>query len=140
LIQLQDYWDKKVIPPSEFKEFDTLSVNFYQGMEELNLTVKNREPLQFESEQNLNVEKVELLFRVIFNLSEFDQGQRVSNLTTSQVRQILSDESLRMELMGQELAVVSYGQEIIVANLTHEYKVHFLRIENFPLNIKDMLK
>src|SRR5690606_9974072 len=131
---------KKVIPPSEFKEFDTLSVNFYQGMEELNLTVKNREPLQFESEQNLNVEKVELLFRVIFNLSEFDQGQRVSNLTTSQVRQILSDESLRMELMGQELAVVSYGQEIIVANLTHEYKVHFLRIENFPLNIKDMLK
>ncbi len=140
LIQLQDYWDKKIIPPSEFKEFDTLAVNFYQGMEELNLIVKNREPLEFESEKDLNQEKVGLFFRVIFNLSEYDQGQRVSNLTTGQVRQILSEESLRIELMGQELAVVSYGQEIIVANLTHEYKVHFLRIENFPLNIKDMIK
>lgn len=141
LIQLQDYWDKKVIPPSEFKSFDALTVNFSQGPEELTLTVKNREPLEFTSEQPLQEEKVGELFQVIFNLGKYDQGQRVSNLTTSQLRQILSeDTSLRLEIMGQELAIVSYGNEIIVANITQEYKVHFLKIENFPLNLKDMLK
>lgn len=140
LIQLQDYWDKKIIPPSEFKKFDSLVVKFYQGPEELRITVKNREPLEFESDENLALEKVSKLFDVLFNLSEFDQGQRVSNLTTSQLRQILSEESLRAEIMGQELAIVSYGQEIIVANITHEYKVHFLKLENFPLSIKDMIK
>ncbi|HLW56529.1 MAG TPA: hypothetical protein VKY27_04035 [Bacteriovoracaceae bacterium] len=140
LIQLQDYWDKKIIPPSEFKNFDSLNVTFYQGPEELSITVKNREPLEFISEQPLNEEKVQELFQVIFNLSNYDQGQRVSNLTTSQLRQILSEDNLRLDVMGQELSIVSYGQEIIVANITHEYKVHFLRSENFPLTLKDMLK
>lgn len=140
LIQLQDYWDKKIIPPSEFKNFDTLRVSFYQGPEELSVTVKNREPLEFASDQPLQEDRVRELFQVILNLSNYDQGQRVSNLTTSQLRQILSEDSLRLDIMGQELAIVSYGQEIIVANITHEYKVHFLRSENFPLTIKDMLK
>lgn len=140
LIQIQDYWDKKVIPPDEFKHFDRLNVVFYQGPEDLNLVVLNREPLAFESKEKINEEKVGLLFQVIFNLSIFDQGQRVSNLTTSQLRQILSEDSLRLDVMGQELAIVSYGQEIIVANITQEYKVHFLKMENFPLTIKDMLK
>lgn len=140
LIQLLDYWDKKVIPPSEFKSFDSLSVTFYQGPEELSLRVKNREPLEFESEQNLNQEKLRELFAVIFNLGQYDQGQRVSNLTTSQLRQILSEDSLRLDIMGQELSITSYGNEIIVANITHEYKVHFTRIENLPLTLKDMLK
>lgn len=140
LIQLQDYWDKKVIPPSDFQHFDKLHVNFSQGTEELSLTVHNREPLTFSSEEKINEEKIGLLFQVIFNLSNFDQGQRVSNLTTSQLRQIISEDNLRLEIMGQELAIVSYGQEIIVANITQEYKVHFLKMESFPLTIKDMLK
>ena len=140
LIQLQDYWDKKIIPPSEFKTFDVLNVTLTQGTEELILKIKNREPLEFESDQKIKMDRVDLLFQVIFNLSHFDQGQRVSNLTTSQYRQLLSEDNLRMEIMGQELVIVSYGQEIIVANITQEYKVHFTRIENFPLNIKDMLE
>lgn len=140
LVQLQDYWDRKIIPPAEFEEFDSLSVELYQGTEELSISVKNREPLEFKSSQELDHSKVELFFQLIFNLSGFDQGQRVSNLTTSQLRQILSEDNLRLDIMGQELAIVSYGQEIIVANITHEYKVHFLKIENFPLNLKDMLK
>lgn len=140
LIQLQDYWDKKIIPPSDFKNFDVLSVTLSQGTDELTIKVKNREPLEYESDQKIKLNKVEMLFQVIFNLANFDQGQRVSPMTTSQYRQLLSEDNLRMEIMGQDLVMVSYGQELIVANITQEYKVHFNRIENFPLNIKDMLE
>lgn len=141
-IQLQDYWDKKVIPPGEFKSFNRLPVTFIQGDKKAIVTVLNREPLAFEA-QKFKIQQVPLeqMFQIIFNLGPQDQGDRVSQLTKSERQQLLSEEHLRIEVMEQELVLWRKGQELIVANLTQGYKVHFqLLDENFNGRFEDVLK
>lgn len=141
-VQLQDYWDKKVIPPSDFKSFNRLEVKFRQGSKEASVTVLNREPLAFEV-KGFKVEqlRMEQLFQVVFNLGPMDQANRVSQLTSTERKQVLSEEHLQLELMGQELVLWRKSQELIVVNLTQGYKAHFnLMDENFNARFEDVLK
>lgn len=141
-IQLQDYWDKKVIPPASFQSFTRLNTEFIQGAKAAKVMVINREPLAFEV-SGFKVEqlKMEQLFQVIFNLGPKDQGDRVSNLSKTERQQILSEEHLRVEVMGQQLVMWRKAQELIVVNLTQGYKVHFNMLdENFRATFEDVLK
>lgn len=141
-VQLQDYWDKKVIPPANFKSFTRLNVKFSQGDKEALVTVINREPLSFEAKGfKVEQQRMEQLFQLIFNLGPMDQAQRVSNLATSEKKQVLSEEHLRLEVMGQDLVLWRKAQEVIVVNLTQGYKAHFqLLDENFNARFEDVLK
>lgn len=141
-IQLQDYWDKKVIPPKDFQSFTRLNTEFIQGTKAAKVMVLNREPLAFEV-SGFKVEqlKMEQLFQVIFNLGPKDQGDRVSNLSKTERQQVLSEEHLRVEVMGQQLVMWRKTQELIVVNLTQGYKVHFNMLdENFRATFEDVLK
>jgi hypothetical protein len=141
-IQLQDYWDKKIIPPKEFKAFSRLDSTFIQGTKKAVVTVLNREPLEFET-KGYKVEqiKMEQLFQFIFNLGPKAQAERVSNLSKSEKKQLLTEEHLRIEVMGQELILWRKAQELIVVNLTQGFKAHFnLLEENFRGTFEDVLK
>ena len=141
-VQLQDYWDKKNIPPSEFKTFDRLPVTLTEGNLRTIVTILNREPLEFES-TGFIVEKEKMLELVSYalNLGPLDQASRVSLLSNSEKKQILSEEHLRMEIFGQELLFWLKNEELIIVNLTQGYKSHFPRLNvSGGFHFKDVLK
>jgi len=126
-IHHQDYWDKKVIPPQEFKNFSRLKTIFTQGERTALIEIINREPLAFESNQyKIDAEKMNILFQYVFNLSEKDQADRVSLLSKSERKEVLSGNFLRVEVMNQELVFWRKKEELIVVNLTQGFKAHFL--------------
>ena len=126
-IHHQDYWDKKVIPPQEFKNFSRLKTIFTQGERTALIEIINREPLAFESNQyKIDAEKMNILFQYVFNLSEKDQADRVSLLSKSERKGVLSGDFLGVEVMNQELLFWRKKEELIVVNLTQGFKAHFL--------------
>jgi hypothetical protein len=141
-IQVQDYWDKKVIPPSEFENFTRLSATFIQGEKTAKVSILNREPLAFETKGfKIDDVKMNILLQYVFNLSEKDQADRVSPLSKSERKEVLSGQHLRLEIMGQELLFWRKQQELIVVNLTQGYKAHFLIAdESFRATFEDVLK
>lgn len=141
-IRVQDYWDKKVIPTTEFKSFNRLTTTFSQDDKSVQVTVLNREPLVFEARgYKVDTQKMDRLFKYIFNLGEKDQAERVSFLSKSEKKQLLSESHLRVEVMGQELIMWRKLEELIVVNLTQGFKAHFNLVdENFHGTFGDMLK
>lgn len=141
-IQLQDYWDKKVIPPEEFKPFSRLKTIFTQGQRTALVEIINREPLSFESNQyKINTEKMNILFQYVFNLSEKDQADRISQLTSSEKKEILAGDFLRLEVLGQELYFWRKKEELILANFTQGFKAHFLVTQqSFRATFEDVIK
>jgi hypothetical protein len=141
-VQIQDYWDKKVIPSNSFVSFKSIPVKFSQGSKEARVTILNKEPLQFEAKGfKIDSFKMEELFQIIFNLGPRDQAQRVSILSRSERKQFLSENHLRIEVMGQDLVILRKLQELIVVNLTQGFKAHFTMLnENFLGTFEDVLK
>ncbi len=141
-IHHQDYWDKKVIPTEEFKNFSRLKTIFTQGEKTALVEVVNREPLAFESNQyKIESEKMNILFQYVFNLSEKDQADRVSLLSKSERKEILSGNYLRLEVMGQELLFWRKKDELILVNLTQGFKAHFLVTQqSFRATFEDVIK
>lgn len=141
-IRNQDYWDKKVIPSKYFKPFTRLSSTFTQGSKSAVVTILNREPLAFEAKgYKVDQAKMEFLIQFIFNLSSKDQAERVSLLSNSEKKQILSEEHLRIEILDQELLLWRKTEELIVVNLTQGFKAHFNLVdENFNGKFEDVLK
>jgi hypothetical protein len=139
---LQDYWDKKVIPPSSFKHFSRLEATFSQDDKSTEMVIINAEPLKFENVLGkIDTIKVNILFQYLFNLSDKDQGERVSQLSKSEKKEILSGSHLRVDVMGQDLLIWRKQEELIVVNLTQGYKVHFmLPDESFRATYEDMIK
>lgn len=141
-IQLQDFWDKKVIPQNEFVSFKRLPMTFIQGAKKAQLFVLNREPMGFEV-KGFKVEqgRIEQLIQILFNLGGRDQAERVSLLSKTEKMQLLSQDPLRVEVMGQELALWRKTEELIVVNLTQGFKAHFNLVdENFHGSFEDVLK
>jgi hypothetical protein len=127
-VQLQDYWDKKVIPPANFQNFSVLKVPLVEGPRRAVVEVLNREPLGFRAQgYTVQEEPMQELFRLAFNLGPNDQAERVSQLTKSERQQLLSGAHLRLELLGQEILVWERETEFILVNLTQGFKAHFLR-------------
>lgn len=141
-IQNQDYWDKKVIPQQFFHQFTRLSVNFYQDDKSAAVEVVNREPLAFEHPQyKIDQVKMNILFQYVFNLSDKDQADRVSQLSKSERKELLSASHLRLEVLDQEILFWRKAHELILVNLTQGFKAHFLiRDESFSATFADMLK
>lgn len=141
-IQVQDYWDKKVIPPKDFVSFSKTSANFIQGNKEALVTIFNRQPLEFEVKgYKVDQAKMEFLLQFIFNLDSKDQAERVSQLSKTERQQILNEEHLRIDVLGQELLLWRKTEELIVVNLTQGYKAHFNLVdENFHGKFEDVLK
>lgn len=141
-IRVQDYWDKKVIPPEDFRSFTRTDAEFVQGDKSAKVTILNREPLAFEV-KGYKVEQIrmEQLVHFIFNLGPQDQADRISNLSKTERQQVLSENNLRIEVMGQDLVLWRKAQELIVVNLTQGFKAHFnLLDENFHGTFEDVLK
>jgi len=139
-LNVQDYWDKKVIPPSEFKSFNQTQAIFTQGSRSTVVEVMNREPLEFKSKSRIKVDEMRDLFQIIFNLGPRDQADRVSQLTSSDKKLYLSGNYLHVQILGQELIVIKRPEEIIVANLTHDFKAHFGFLdEKFNARYEDVL-
>ncbi len=141
-IQVQDYWDKKVIPQEVFESFTRLKTMFLQGDKSAVVEVLNREPLEFTTKgHKVDLDKMRLIFQYIFNLSDKDQADRVSQLSKSERKEILSGDFLRTEVMGQELLFWRKQQELIVVNLTQGFKAHFISAdETFRARFEDVLK
>lgn len=141
-VHVQDYWDKKIIPPSAFGHFTRLPVTISQGKKSDVVTVVNREPLDFQAEMHrVKMGNMQDLFQLIFNLGRLDQAERVSQLSTSEKKMLLSEEHLRLEVMGQELLLWKKQQELIVVNLTQGFKAHFLMgMENYNARFEDVLE
>jgi hypothetical protein len=141
-IQLQDYWDKKNIPPFEFKNFERESMTFTQGKVRTIVTLVNKEPLSFESSHyKVDEEKMTELVSYALNLGPLDQATRVSLLSNSEKKQVLSEDHLKVEMFGQELVFWPKAEEIIIVNLTQGYKSHFARADiSGGFRFKDVLK
>jgi hypothetical protein len=141
-IQVLDYWDKKVIPPREFSNFSRLKVTFSEAEKSAVVEVLNREPLEFETNKyKVDREKMNILFQYAFNLSEKDQADRISQLSKSERKEILSGKHLRLEVMGQELLFWRKQDELILVNLTQGFKAHFfVTQESFRGSFEDVLK
>lgn len=141
-IQLQDYWDKKNIPPSVFRSFTREPMTFTEGNLRTIVYVLNKEPLEFES-TGFRVDKEKMLEVVSYamNLGPLDQASRVSLLSNSEKKQILNETHLRMEIFGQELLFWLRPEEIIIVNLSQGYKSHFPRANvSGGFRFKDVLK
>jgi len=106
------------------------------------MVIINAEPLKFENVLGkIDTIKVNILFQYLFNLSDKDQGERVSQLSKSEKKEILSGSHLRVDVMGQDLLIWRKQEELIVVNLTQGYKVHFmLPDESFRATYEDMIK
>ncbi|MBA2404042.1 MAG: hypothetical protein H0V66_04660 [Bdellovibrionales bacterium] len=141
-IHHQDYWDKKVIPTDQFKNFTRLKTIFTQGERTALVEIINREPLSFESNQyKIDTEKMNILFQYVFNLSEKDQADRISQLSKSERKTLLAGDHLRVEVMGQEIIFWRKQDELIVVNLTQDYKAHFLVTQqSFRATFEDVIK
>lgn len=141
-IQIQDYWDKKVIPPKEFKQFFRLNSTFTQGSKSAVVEIINREPLQFAVKgYKVDQVKMNILLQYLFNLSEKDQADRVSQLSKSERKEILSGNHLRVEIFNQDILFWRKADELILVNLTQGFKAHFLVTEQtFRATFEDVLK
>jgi hypothetical protein len=141
-VRLQDYWDKKAIPFKDFVSFTSLTTQFTQGSKTAKVTIINKEPLEFEAGKfKIDQLKMEQLIQLIFNLGPKDQADRVSPLSASEKKQVLSEEHLKIEAMGQELLLWRKAEELIVVNLTQGFKAHFNVLdENFRGTFEDVLK
>lgn len=141
-IQLQDYWDKKNIPPQSFTAFDRESMTISEGSLRTIVTIVNREPLEFESTGfQVNKEKMMELVGYTLNLGPLDQASRVSLLSNSEKKQILNETHLQVEIFGQELLYWVKKEELIVVNLTQGYKCHYPRAgDSGGFHFKDVLK
>lgn len=141
-VRNQEYWDKKVIPQEKFVSFTRLETMFTQGAKSARVAIINKEPMQFEA-RGYTVEqgKLEFLIQMIFNLGPKDQADRVSILSKSEQKQLLSGDHLRISVMEQELILWRKQEELIVANLTQGFKAHFNLVdENFRGTFEDVLK
>lgn len=139
---LQDYWDKKVIPADEFRGFQRLPLTFIQGEREGKVFIINSEPLRFESSK-FKVQEAGMneVLRYLFNLPPHAEAQRVSPLTKSEKKQILSENHLRARVWEEEILFWNKAQEIILVNLTRGFKAHFYKRENSGgFEFKDVLK
>ncbi len=141
-VRMQDYWDKKVIPYKDFVSFTRLATKFTQGSKTANVTIINKEPLEFEAGKlKIDQLKMEQLVQFLFNLGPKDQADRVSPLSATEKKQVLSEEHLRIEAMGQDLILWRKTEELIVVNLTQGFKTHFTVLdENFRGTFEDVLK
>lgn len=141
-IQVQDYWDKKVIPHKYFKHQTRYEAVFTQREKTEQVVILNKEPMAYESKKfKIDNKKMEQLIEFIFNLGPKDQAERVSILSQSEKRQVLSLDLLRLEILGQELILWRKKEELIVVNVTQGFKAHFaLRDENFLGTFEDVLK
>jgi hypothetical protein len=141
-VNIQDYWDKKVIPQKDFISFTRLKSRFTQGAKSAEVFIINKEPFDFEtSSHKINKEKMEEIIQIIFNLGPKEQASRVSILSNSERKQLLSGNHLRIEVMGQELILWRKIEELIVANLSQDFKAHFSIVdENFRGTFEDVLK
>ena len=141
-VRMQDYWDKKVIPYKDFVSFTRLPTKFTQGSKAANVTIINKEPLEFEAGKlKIDQLKMEQLVQFLFNLGPKDQADRVSPLSATEKKQVLSEEHLRIEAMGQDLILWRKTEELIVVNLTQGFKTHFTVLdENFRGTFEDVLK
>lgn len=141
-IQVQDYWDKKIIPLEKFKDFTTLPVDFSQGKKSARLLIQNKEPMGFEAQgHKVMTDHLITFFQVILNLGPYDQADRVSQLSKTERQQILSEDHLRLHVLDQDLVVWRKLEEVIVVNLTQGFKAHFiLSRENISTRFEDMLK
>ena len=141
-IHYQDFWDKKVIPQSEFKNFSRLKTIFTQGEKTALVEVINREPLVFETTQyKIDSEKMNILFQYVFNLSEKSQADRVSQLSKSERKELLSGNHLRLEVMGQDIFFWRKQDELILVNFTQGFKAHFMVTQqSFRATFEDVIK
>ena len=139
---VQDYWDKKIIPPAEFKSFDRLPMLLSQGNKTAEIDVINREPLQFETKKGKLDQQIVLgMVEIIFNLGRFDQADRVSLLSKSERKMLMNQDDLHVMVMGQELVLWVKTEELIVVNLTQGFKAHFgLFHEKTGMRLEDMVK
>ncbi|HXH74395.1 MAG TPA: hypothetical protein VNJ08_05495 [Bacteriovoracaceae bacterium] len=141
-LHVQDFWDKKVIPANAFKGFDRLPVTLTQGSKQALVHVLDREPLEFDV-KNYKVKpgNMQDLMQFLLNLGERDQAHRVSQLTTTDKKQYISENRLRIDVMGQELICLRKKDELIVANLTQGFKAHFmLPFEKLNCQFEDVLE
>ena len=141
-VYYQDFWDKKVIPQSEFKNFSRLKTIFTQGEKTALVEIINREPLSFETTKyKIDTEKMNILFQYVFNLSEKEQADRISQLSKSERKELLSGNHLRLEVMGQELFFWRKQDELILANFTQGFKAHFMVTQqSFRATFEDVIK
>jgi hypothetical protein len=139
---VQEYWDKKVIPPAKFSNFSKISAQLSQEDKTAEVSILNREPLEFSSVQyKVDQENMNVMFQYIFNLAENDQAQRISPLSESEKGQVMALKLLRLKVMEQDLVLWHKGGELIVVNLTQGFKAHFLRAdEKFRARFEDVLK
>lgn len=141
-IQVQDYWDKKVIPAKEFKSFITLKTTFIQGEKSAVVEIVNKEPLEFKAAGfKVDSVKMNILLQYLFNLSEKDQADRISQLAKSERKELLSGNHLRVEIYGQDVLFWRKADELILVNLTQGFKAHFFVTEQtFRASFEDVLK
>src|SRR5690606_10357424 len=102
----------------------------------------NSEPMEFKVKgYEIQKPKLEVLVSMILNLGQFDQAERVSELTTSERKQLLAETNLQVAVFGVDLLLWRKEEELIVVNLTQRFKAHFnLTDENFLVNFQDVLK
>jgi hypothetical protein len=141
-LQVQDFWDKKVVPPKQFRAFERLPVAFTQGAKTISGVVIDKEPLDFEfKEARAKAGNMQDLFQLIFNLGPRDQADRVSQLTKSDRQHFLNADPLKIEVMEQELLCIRKKDELILANLSRGFKAHFLApFENLNCRLQDVLE
>lgn len=127
-VQIQDYWDKKNIPPEKFRPFEKEPMVFTQGNRRAVVTLVNREPLEYETKDfRVDREKMTELVSYALNLGPLDQASRVSLLSNTERKQVLSEEHLRLEIFGEELLFWKKAEELIIVNLTQGFKAHYPR-------------
>ncbi len=127
--QVQDYWDRKVIPRNVFKAFTEMRVQFVLGEREATVNIINQEPLAFNSPDSsikIKDDKLQNLFSIIFNLGNYDEASRVSILTKSERQQFQNESHIRMNVFGQDLMLIRKTNELIVVNFTQGFKAHFI--------------
>lgn len=141
-VQLQDFWDKKVIPPKKFESFRKLPMVFTQGERTRQVQLVNSEPLRFEMREGKakDNEMMELI-NYLFNLGARDQADRVSQLSETERRQVLSEDHLRVEVWDQEIVFWKKAQELILVNLTQGFKAHFILTDKtMEFDFQDVLE
>lgn len=141
-LDVQDYWDKKIIPTKDFKNFDKLKIEFHQNKLKKSVIISNREPFEFESSDGIpNLNNLQAFIQLVMNLSAFDQADRVSPLSSTDEK-IYSDEKfLRFNIFDHKLLCHQKSHEIIMVNLTTRTKLHFYQnIESVFCDLKAMIE
>ncbi len=138
----QEYWDRKVIPPSSFKSFTKLDLTMMQGKKSGHVQIINKEPLDFNASGfKANIDNLQKLMDIVFNIGEWDQADRVSPLSPTERQEVLSGNYLRFEVFGQDLLMWQKKEELIVVNLTQKFKAHYgIYVEKFRASFDSMLE